>query len=418
MPADVLYLTFDGVLQPLAFSQVVRVVAGLAARGLRYHLLSLERSGDLENVALVHAVEDMLQPAGVHWTHLADASMSTGRLAAQVLTRMTAKAATIVRRENIKLVHARGYHSALVALALKRILRVSYLFDARGYWIEERSGAGRWFSTSSTYAMGKFVEQTLFRRADAIVTLTELQAADIASGLFGAPPRLLQVIPTCADYDAFHLRDSRPAKPEGDRTVPADIQRRLAGKIVLGVVGALNDTYCVKKTLMLAKLATESSPLVHVLVLSAQQRAYEAELHAVRISPEKYTLASVEHARIPAWLQWMDWGLLLVPETAANRAKMPTKLAEFFATGVRPAFYGCNSDAARWVERAGSGLVLDSVEDEALREGARKMVDSAGELARLQKAREVTAPHFSLAAGLERYERFIGDCLRVTAKER
>jgi hypothetical protein len=48
MASDVLYLSFDGVLQPLTFSQVVRVVAGLSRRGIRYHLLSIEQAADLD----------------------------------------------------------------------------------------------------------------------------------------------------------------------------------------------------------------------------------------------------------------------------------------------------------------------------------------------------------------------------------
>jgi hypothetical protein len=409
--ADLLYITFDGVLQPLAFSQVVRVVAGLGARGLRYHLLSLERPSDLEKTELRDAVEGLLRPAGVKWTPLAAASMRTPRLAAEAVARMTSRAALIVHREGARLVHARGYHSALVAIGLKRLLGIPYLFDARGYWIEERSGPGGWFAAAGAYAAGKLIEQTLYRSALAVVTLTELQANDLVSGLFGPPPRFIQVIPTCADYDAFYLRDSRPAKPQEGGCVPPEVQQRLAGKVVMGVVGALNGTYFVKETLALARLATQASPSVHLLVLSAKKDEYERELQALGMARENYTLASVEHSRMPEWLQWIDWGLLLIPETAANRAKMPTKLAEFFATGVRPMFFGCNSDAARWVERAGSGYVLPSVDDAALGAAANVLIGSAGELARLRAAREATAPHFSLVSGVERYRRFLGDCL-------
>jgi hypothetical protein len=411
MAADVLYVTFDGVLQPLAFSQVVRVVAGLAARGLRYHLLSVERPADLEKPHLRQAVEEMLAPVGVTWTPLAAATMGTAQLAGRVLTRATIEALRIVRREGIRLVHARSYPSALIGLALKRLVGVPYLFDARGYWIEERSTPGEWFSDATSYALGKFAEQALVRSAKAIVTLTELQAADMASGLFGRPPRFLAVIPTCADYDAFYLRDSRPAKPETGRAVPEAVRRRLAGKVVMGIVGALNGTYHVKETLTLAKLVMQRTPAAHLLVLSAKQQEYEAAIQGIGISPERYTLAFAEHSIMPEWLQWMDWGMLLVPETAANRAKMPTKLAEFFATGVRPVFFGCNSDAARWVERAGTGYVLRSIGDEDLQAAAAFMAESTIECARLRAAREITAPHFGLKSGLDRYHRLVAACL-------
>ncbi len=412
MAADVLYVSFDGVLQPLLFSQVVRVLAGLSRRGLRYHLLSVERAADLDNAELRRAVDDMLRPAGVAWTALRrEGSMATPRRAAQILARVATEALTVTRREGIQLVHARGYQSAIVAKALQRLRGLPYVFDARGYWIEERSGPGGWFSTAASYAAGKLVEQTLFRSAKAVVTLTSVQAADVASGLFGPPPRWLDVIPTCADYDAFSLRDTRPAKPVESACVPAAIRGRLAGRTVMGIVGALNGTYFVKETLSLAKLATQMSPTTHLLILSAQQREYEAALQAVGIPSDRATVAYAEHSRMPDWLQWIDWGLLLVPETAANRAKMPTKLAEFFAAGVRPMFFGCNSDAARWVERAGSGCVLRSVDEGELQRAARAIAGSVVDVAQLRAARDVTAPHFGLSSGLDRYERLIASCL-------
>jgi hypothetical protein len=412
MAADVLYVSFDGVLQPLPFSQVVRVLAGLSRRGLRYHLVSVERAADLDRAELRRAVDDVLHPAGVAWTPVRrEGSMGTARRAAYTLARVTTEAALIARREGIMVVHARGYQSAVVARAVKQLLGVAYVFDARGYWIEERSGPGGWFSSAGSYATGKFIEQGLFRAADAVVTLTDLQAADVASGLFGPPPRWLEVIPTCADYEAFTLSGSRPAKPAKSGCVPAQMQARLAESNVMGIVGALNGTYHVKETLALAKHATQMSPSAHLLVLSAQREEYEGALKAAGIAPERVTLASAQHWDMPDWLQWMDWGLLLVPETAANRAKMPTKLAEFFAAGVRPVFFGCNSDAARWVERAGSGAVLRSVDEGELRRAARTITGSPVDAGQLHAAREVTAPHFSLASGLDRYERLLRACL-------
>jgi glycosyl transferase family 4 len=419
MAADVLYVTFDGVLQPLAFSQVVRVLAGLGKRGLRYHLLSIERPADLDRPELRRAVDDLLRPANVSWTTVAAPSMGTPARAIDALVRTIVRAAGIVRREGIRLVHARGYQAALLARALKQWTGVPYLFDARGYWIEERSGPQGWFSTSSAYALGKFGEQALFRGAAAIVTLTDLQATDLGSGLFGPPPRLIEVIPTCTDYDAFYLHASRPTKPDvGGSMVPLAVQSRLAGKLVIGIVGALNASYFVKESLTLVKLATQMRPDAHLLVLSAQRREYDAAIQSVGIPSERYTLESAEHRMMPEWLQWIDWGLLLLPETAAKRASVPTKLAEFFATGVRPLFFGCNSEATRWVERAGSGHVLPSIDLDDLRAGARFIADSPTDYERLRTAREKTAPHFGLVSCLDRYVRLVGACAPLRRRAR
>jgi hypothetical protein len=408
----ILYVSFDSVLQPLVFSQVVRVVAALAQRGFRYHLLSVERPRDLAKTEVKARVEDVLRSAGVPWTYVVAPSMGSARLAMETLARVLARAAVTARRGRIQLVHARGYQSAMVARGLRRLLGLPYVFDARGYWIEERATPGEWFSTGASYAMGKWTEQALFRGARAVVTLTELQALDVTSGLFGPAPAAVEVIPTCADYEAFTLRASRPTQP-ADAAVPEAIRRELSGKVVMGIVGALNNTYFVRETLRLAKLAVEASPAAHLLVLSSQESEYAAALEAAGVARGRWTVAAAEHWEMPDWLQWIDWGMLLVPENAANRAKMPTKLAEFFATGVRPMFFGCNSDVARWVERAGSGHVLTGVDDGSLEAGARVIAGSRARFDSLKAARDITAPHFSLVSGIARYARLLDACVAI-----
>ncbi|HEY4013112.1 MAG TPA: glycosyltransferase [Polyangiaceae bacterium] len=405
----ILYVSFDSVLQPLVFSQVVRVVAALAREGFRYHLLSVERPRDLEKAEVKTRVEEVLGSAGVPWTYVVAPSMGSAPLAAQTLARVLGRASGIARRDEVRLVHARGYQSAMVARGLRSLLGLPYLFDARGYWIEERATPGEWFSTGTAYAMGKWTEQALFRGAHAVVTLTELQALDVASGMFGPAPAAVRVIPTCADYEAFPLMARPPLTAGG--AVPSAIRRALSGKVVMGIVGALNNTYFVRETLRLAKLAVEASSVAHLLVLSSQESEYSAAIEAAGIPRGRWTVAAAKHWEMPDWLRWIDWGMLLVPETAANRAKMPTKLAEFFATGVRPMFFGCNSDVARWVARAGSGHVLAGVDDAALEAGARVIAGPPASFEVLKAARDHTASHFSLASGIARYACLLDTCL-------
>ena len=49
---------------------------------------------------------------------------------------------------------------------------------------------------------------------------------------------------------------------------------------------------------------------------------------------------------------------------------MPTKLAEFFATGIAPIGHGANSEVTDWVRRAGSGLALDDLSIDSLERAA------------------------------------------------
>jgi hypothetical protein len=397
----ILYLTFDGILQSLAFSQVARVVTALARRGFRYHLVSVERGDDLADRAKVETVQRFLLDAGVEWSAIGVDLRGTPRTVAEAVARVAAQAFKLVTDGRAKLIHARGYQSAAIANTLRKMTGVPYLFDARGCWIEERTD---WFSRAPIYAAAKIVERTLYRDALAVVTLTELHRNDVVDGAFGRREGdSVVAIPTCADYDDFRIGPVRPGKPMGTDVVPLEIQKRLAGRIVLGIVGALNRSYLASLTLSLVKRACNLEARCHLLVLTPQQSEYRDLLTSYGFSADRMTVASARHADMPSWMHWMDWGLLLLGDTIAKRGSMPTKLAEFFASGVRPVVHGCNSEVTAWVRRAGSGIVLESVAEGDIEGAAAEIAASTGKVEYLHRARAITAPHFSLATGIDRY---------------
>jgi glycosyltransferase involved in cell wall biosynthesis len=397
----ILYVTFDGVLQPLGFSQVARVIAALAQRGFPYGLLSVERKSDLADGDKVRRLKTLFGELEIPWATVGVDLSGVARRAAEAFARVTAEAAATVGNQRISLIHARGYQAAAVANAIGRIKAVPYLFDARGCWIDERPD---WFGYSTAYAVGKFVERNLYEGAEAVVTLTELHANDVIDGAFGKKDRrVIETIPTCADYDEFDIAPNRPAKPEGSSVVPPGVQLRLRDRIVIGIVGALNRSYLPEQTITLVKYARELNPLVHLLVLSQQHREYSKQLAAAGIRAEDITLASATHEDMPTWLSWIDFGLLLLADTIAKRGSMPTKLAEFFAAGVRPVAHACNSEMASWVRRAGSGVLLEAAKDEDLRRAAYAIATSSTNVDDLRRARDRTASHFSLSSGVERY---------------
>jgi len=360
-------------------------------------------------VAQVESVRTRLASSGVGWiTQQADLVHSIRSSAAAVAS-MTRAALRIADAQNIELIHARGYQSAGVARVVRLLRGVPYLFDARGCWIEERAKPGDWFSGPKRYALGKGLERELYTSACAIVALTTLHATDIRAEYPGQNGPI-EVIPTCTDYDDFELRRSRPDKPTRSATLSPDLVETLRNKTVIGVVGSLNSSYLVDAALKLTAYATRESRNIRLLVLSRQATEYLRIIETAGIPTETVTYAESRHEDIAEWLQWIDWGFLLLPEVAAKRGSMPTKLGEFFATGVRPLAHGCNSEMISWVTRSGSGLVLDQVDDGSLKWAASQL-SRPGDFAALQRARDITEPHFGLKQGLDRYGQLLASLL-------
>jgi glycosyltransferase involved in cell wall biosynthesis len=392
-----LYLTVDGLLEPLGRSQILAYLYPLVRRGFPYSVISLERESDLKRAEALRELERDFDARSIGWTHF---SFQTGGLGAVLKNcrRMFGAARAAIRRDRIQLVHARSYVAAIIGWLLRLIYHTPYIFDMRGYWIDELADEGRWFTNPVIYRAGKIIEKRLVRDAAAIVTLTRIQADDLRAGLLKKfPDKPVEVVTTCADYEEFRPDETRPD------AVPQEVRERLSGKLVVGLVGSINASYRMDESLHFFRHLLEIREDAHLLCLTRQSEQMEALIKGHGIESRAFTLASVPHNEMAAWLGLMDWALLLLNSRFSKRGSMPTKLAEFFAAGVRPVQYGCNEEVSESVRAAGSGIVLDSLSPESLRRAAREVASLRRDAEKIRAAREATRSHFSLAAGVEKY---------------
>ncbi|MBE2249311.1 MAG: glycosyltransferase [Myxococcus sp.] len=408
--APLLYLTQDGLLEPLSHSQVVRVVEGLARKGWRYRIVSLEKEKDLADSRRVSALRARLADVGVQWDFEAFDWSQSSLAAGRNLGTLVSRAVELARAEKVSAIHARAYVPAVAALAAWNATGLPWIFDARGFWIDERLEEGRWFTTPLRLGIARGLEHQLFTTASGVVTLTELQAREVEERFRPLGRRSVACITTTADYTDFVRRPTSALK-----RVPAELVDRLSKKRVISIIGSINRSYLVDETIDLARRILAKSRQAHLLVLSAQRDEYARRLTALGVPLERVTITRAEHDAMPEWLSLVEWCLLVLnPSSPAKRASMPTKLGELFASGVRPIQYGCNDEVSDWVRRAGTGLVLASVESAELERAAEFVAESATLDERsFARARNVTAGHFSLAAGVEKYHRLLAQVLAI-----
>ncbi len=403
--AHIVYLSFDGLLSPLGHSQVVRVVKRLAdKKAHRFTICSLERGRDLADAHRVQGLVDELRASQILWRH---DRYSEGRGAWDVgrnLARMQALVDEVVREKGADLLHARSYVAASVARRVWRRRQIPYLFDTRGFWVDERIEQGRWFCGPLRRKGARLWEKNLYDDAAAVVMLTEEAARQVRRRQSSSPwdrRRPVRVIPTCVDYGEFGL--GGPGNAAGISEQEAS---KLDASVVVGYVGSVNEAYAIGASLRLFDHLLARRPDAHLLCLTRDPPALLKHLKGLRLPPETYTVTTATHDEMPAYYQKMDWGLLIRSETADQRAyvgAMPTKLAEFFATGVRPVYRGEHPEVRRWVEHAASGMVLDGLDEQQLRQAAAQMARTPRCVHTLWGARWRTRRHFGLEQGTQRY---------------
>ena len=396
MRRRITHLSVDGISTPLGLSQVLAVSERLRKLGWVSTILSLEpeSAGDADLERLM----ERTTLAGIRWLYRPYRS-GRARVAENVVSMVRMIA---MLRGTTDVFHCRSYFGAFFPAFSSVLKGVPYVFDTRGYWVDEKIESGRWFQDRVSRSIARRVERELYERASAVVSLTELAAEDVRRGRFGRPHATHRsiCIPTCVDYAKFTMAKG-----------PAPHEFLREGTIV-AYVGSLNPSYEYRASLRLAALILERNPHAKFLALTVQVPEMNALADQFGIPVKRRLIRQVSHCEIHAWLPWIDFGLtLLVPPNQAKRASMPTKLGEFLATGVSPIAHGANEEISHWVERAGSGLVLPDLSFRSLERAAEFAVAGAPDSDVLAKAREVAQSHFSLESGVKRYDRLFREVL-------
>ena len=124
--SGILYISYDGMLEPLGQSQVVAYLEGLAP-GRLIHLVSFEKASDWHDRSQREAMGRRLARAGIAWHPLRYHKSPSAPATAFDVAIGSALAIALVRKHGLKIVHARSYVPALMALAAKKATGVAFL---------------------------------------------------------------------------------------------------------------------------------------------------------------------------------------------------------------------------------------------------------------------------------------------------
>ena len=141
-------------LEPLGEAQVIAYVLGLSRLGYNYEIMSLEKEEDRDNHVSEATVRARLMAGGVVWTLLSYDGRGNLRIA-NTYRRAWVELRKRWKSGKVAIVHARSYVMGLLA---RQVAGQRYIFDARGYWVDERKEAGRWFRLPLLYRLGKRLE--------------------------------------------------------------------------------------------------------------------------------------------------------------------------------------------------------------------------------------------------------------------
>src|SRR6266567_5908750 len=352
----VLFVSYNGMLDPLGQSQVIPYLRELGRKGVEFTLLSFERAGAFEaqGQRQCRQLQAELAMDQINWHWLPYHQRPSVPATMYDVMMGVRYAKTLVKRNGIEMVHARSHIPATIALALKRHFGLKMIFDIRGLLAEEYVDAQHWRKGSIAYRLTKLMERRALKAADGVVTLTERIWPFIkqSDGLLNRSI-IHEVIPCCADLQLFKF------DPEQRATRRAELG--LADRFTIVYSGSIDGWYLTEKMADFFCQALREQPLAHLLWLTPSGHDRVRGLMAERgIKGKSYTVKSVSSRDVPSYLSACDVGLAFIKPCFSKFASSPTKNAEYLACGL-PLIINAgigDSDALITQEKAGA-LVVD-----------------------------------------------------------
>lgn len=386
--ARILYLTYDGLLEPLGHSQVFQYLRHLSGRH-RIFLVSYEKRGDWEDAERRERLREEVRQSGIRWLPLRYHAKPSALATAYDICAGFSLGLYLVLRHRIGIVHARSYVASVPALLLKRLLGVRFIFDMRGFWADERAERAGLPKSSPLYRAAKWFERRFFENADTVVSLTRVGAGVVRElpYLRGKGPQI-EVIPTCTDLERFRLEG------KGSRE-----------RFTLGYVGSADTAYLFEPVLETFKILRRHRE-ARLKVLTRTPHGYLHELlRRHQISEEDVEIGSVPPARVATEMAGMDAGIFFVKPGFSTCASVPTKLGEFLACGVPCLGNAGVGDLESILEGESVGVILREFSGEAQERAVQRLLEIADHPGIRERCAGVASRYFSLTQGAESYHR-------------
>lgn len=319
---SVLYLTYDGLTDPLGQSQILPYLTGLAAQGHSFTIISFEKPERFKQER--KNVQTQCDRADIIWLPLRYHKKPPVLSTLYDLFRLRRLAALRSKTQHFDIVHCRSYITSMVGLYLKQKFKLTFVFDMRGFWADERVDGNIWNLKNPIfkiiYAFFKEKEKIFLREADGIVSLTEKAKPHLIG--WGAVQEKIVVIPTCTDLGLFN-----------PKLISSEQRNQLKRKFgfkqddfIVVYLGSWGSWYMTDEILSFFKYLRTQQKNTKLLILSTDNVPL-----AQFDFKNDVVVASVQRSEVPLMLSISSLAVYFIKPLFSKTASSATKLGELIA---------------------------------------------------------------------------------------
>jgi glycosyltransferase involved in cell wall biosynthesis len=386
----VLYISYWGALEQLGQSLVVPAVKQLAQMGADLTLVTFEKPADLAREDEMKRVREMFSEDGIEWIPLK--YHKDPKIPATVFDIAHGIARTLQKRltKRFDIVQGRTFIGGLAALIVAPLIGAKFVYHNEGFYPDEQVDGGVWAVNSRPHLVAKRLENLMYSRADGIIALSH-RAKAIIEKLPEVARKQTPIIfvPSCVDLERFHLPETK-AKFSSDEF-----------KFVY--IGSVGNRYILDKIGSFMAAARKVHPNVSLQVYSkADVGLITRMLDDGGLEREAWKVEAVPYNEMPARLANFQAGLFFLTEGISEHGCSPTKIGEYWATGLPVVTTPNVSDTDEIIRRERVGVVVERQDEKSYLQAFKELreIVKDGELSR--RCRQAAEVHYALTPACER----------------
>ncbi|RLD61649.1 MAG: glycosyltransferase [Bacteroidetes bacterium] len=401
MNKKILYISYDGMTDPLGQSQVIPYLIGLQKKNFDITILSAEKQ---KNYSLHNKkIEKLLGANNIKWEKIYYTKKPPIISTVFDIYKLITKTKRLYKKEKFNIIHCRSYIAAFAGNYMKKKYKVSFIFDMRGFYADERVDGNIWntnnFVFRTVYNFFKRKETQFLKNADYTISLTNAAKNiiyDWEEFKNKKPP--IEVIPCCADLSLFSPENISKSKVKfyKDKLGIAE------DDFVISYLGSIGTWYLLDEMLIFFKRLLIKKPNAKFLFISYDD-ANLIKKSAIKntVPLDKIIIKKAEREDVSSLLSISNISIFFIKPVFSKKASSPTKLAEIMGMGI-PII--CNSnvgDVDEIINKTQAGLIINNFSINEF----DKIIDSIDENIKISKEKIINSAqkNFSLQMGIEKY---------------
>jgi glycosyltransferase involved in cell wall biosynthesis len=397
---EVLYLSYDGMTDPLGQSQVLPYIIGLTKEGYSFTIISFEKKEKFKESQ--SEIRKLLSEHNIIWHPLSYTKWPPIFSTVFDLIRLRKEATLLHKNYKFAIVHCRSYITALIGQWMKKKFGTKFIFDMRGFWADERVDGNIWKLSNPVfkvvYQFFKRKEKQFLEQADYTICLTHAAKNEIESWKrINRQSIPIAVIPCCVDMNLFN--------PEVIQQQDLDTHRVSLNlskdDYVLSYLGSLGTWYMLDEMLDYFRELLSQKPLAKFLFITGdnpeliQQAAIKKSIPA-----DSMVIIKSPRNQVPQYLSLSDSCIFFIKPSYSKMASSPTKQGEIMALGLPVVCNAGVGDTDYVVRKYDSGFVVQDFTIASYRTQIAQMLS-----VKLEKTKIIqgATDFYSLQKGIKSY---------------